>query len=255
MKKLALVIACALLILAACTNNNLSGDDGYAPNEAVESTQPTEIDVLEAVGPAPLAEIEHGEPAIEESEEPAPGPVTAEAAPWQVAYAEILRYYYANVPPPDEWFHWEFFLHDVNRDGTPELFIVYIAAGIWSESTYTFMDGEAKPIAGDFFAYFGIYPPLDRPGIITQAYNRTTLMVLDGDELVVELALRAPFAYLGGEGWYINDIEVTEDEFAAVYNSIMPARDGGWENRVNIWPDPISEDNIRDIVLGWSESP
>ena len=175
-----------------------------------------------------------------------------QTASWQEAYAEILWDYYTAVPPPDEWDRWGFFLHDLDHDGVPEIFLVYIAAGIWSTAIYTYADGEILPIEGNFFSYYGIYPPMGKPGIIIQAYGATDLMVLDEGKLVVELALRRPFMHGDAERWYINDTQVTEEEFTQMYDNIMPVWDSNWYNRVNIWPTNINKENIHEIIFGWS---
>jgi len=170
----------------------------------------------------------------------------SQVMPWQEIYAEILRNYHAAVPPPDEWHRWGLFLHDVDLDGVPEIFITYMNAGIWSTAIYTFADGELIAIEGSFFAYYGIYPPRNRPGIIIQAYGITDLMVLDEGKLVTELALRQPFMYGDEEHWYINGARVTKDEFDELFNSIMPE-----QSEANIWPSAVNEDNIRSIIFGW----
>jgi hypothetical protein len=155
--------------------------------------------------------------------------------PWRQAYKDALRNYYENIQTPEEWLDWSFFLHDIDLDEVPELFIVYIAAGIWSKAVYSFRDGEITPILGDFFAYFGIFAPLEGPGIIIQAYGLTRLMVLEDDELVVKTAFRRPFLPGDERRWFINEIEVSEAEFYEAYNAIMPPDDGA----ANIWPDVI----------------
>jgi len=182
--------------------------------------------------------------------------ISTEAAPqeleyWQKAYAELLWHYSAAIPPPEDHIQWKFILYDVDRNGIPELIIVYIAAGIWSEAIYSFAYGSTIRLEGDFFAYYGIYPPINRPGILIQAYGRTDLMVLDEGKLVTELALSRPFIYGDAERWYINEVEVTEEEFSEMYNSIMPVWDDDFNHRLNIWPAEITDANIRGIIFGF----
>lgn len=165
---------------------------------------------------------------------------------WQEAFAEILRHYHTNVPPPEDWLNWHFFLHDVDKDGIPELFIVYLAAGIWSTAIYAFADGAITPIEGSFFAYWGIYPPTSRPGIIIQAYGLTDLMVVDDGKLTVELALSQPFFDTDEQLWHINGVEVTQEEFAETFNSLMP--EGMSEGGANIFPTVITEYAIQNII-------
>ena len=233
------------LLLGAC-----SGQGGYNPSIYSEDENYT---VAEDYYEPEAQNISTAEEAVKTQYYVSNTALTAK--PWQYAYAEILRNYYKNVPPPDEWLNWAFFLRDIDGDGIPELFIVYIASGVWSEAIYTFVDGNIVPIEGSFFAYYGIYPTVDRPGLIIQAYGRTELMILEDGKFVTELTLRQPFLPGDYERWYINDFEVGEGEFFEVYNGLIPDWDGNWENSRNIWPDAISEDNIREIVFGWMSEP
>ena len=221
MKKLLILLTVIVIVLVLAGCGNTDAPTNYAEVPSVETT-PLEIssDVVTA---------------------------------WQEAYAEILHYYYVNVPLPDEWLDWHFFLHDVDKDGTPELFIVYLAAGIWSESIYTFADGTLMPIEGSFFAYWGIWPPINRDGIVINAYGLYDLMVTHNGELVTEFAFRQPFFPTDEQRWYINDAKVTHDEFTEMFKSIMPVWvwDGGYiGERTNIFPHIISEANIQDIIFG-----
>ena len=175
-----------------------------------------------------------------------------ESLAWQEAYAEVLRYYYTNVPMPEwlEYQNWSFFLHDMVGHGTPTLFIVYFGAGIWSESIYHFVDGEIIPIEGSFFAYWGIVPPVNRPGIIIQAYGLYDLIELGLDELSIALSMRRPFM-CDDEGWYINGVNVSEDEFTEAFRDVMPI--WYWDrlysgDRTNIFPSNITEANIQKVI-------
>ena len=248
---IAMAMLTAILLLSAC-NNQLeyypSAED-YASNEGVEITAEITSEPEEYQAIALDGEATDKEEAI--YTDTSFNPIT-EISPWQIAYADILRHYYADVEPPEEWIHWSFFLHDIDGDGVPELFIVYIQAGIWAESIYTFLDGEIVPIEGNFFAYYGIYAMEDRAGIIIQAYTQTDIMVLDGSELVTQTAFRSPFMLLDDyEIWHINGSEVTEDEFNEMYDALIPVG----ESRVNIWPYTINEENIRDVIFDGLEIP
>ena len=152
----------------------------------------------------------------------------------------------------DEGWNWSFFLHDMTGYGTPALFIVYIVAGIWSESIYHFADGEIIPIEGSFFAYWGIIPPTNRPGIIIQAYGLYDLMELGPDGLFVALSMRSPFM-CDDEHWYINDVNVSEDEFTEVFRDVVPI--WWWDSlyfgdRTNIFPSAITKANIQSMIFG-----
>jgi len=251
MKKI-LILFFAVTLLAACGSQS----ENYLETEDYALTGEVEPDYVS------VTESAQTETEVEEDETVSLPPCGLEderaeitpLEPWQEAYAELLLHYSAVTAPMEDWVHWHFILHDVDIDGIPELMIVYISAGIWLESIYTFADGNIVQLEGDFFAYWGIYPPIDRPGIIIQTYGWTTLYVIADGALVAELILINPFHYDDAERWYINDIEVTEEEFAEMYNSIMPAWDGDLDNWGNIWPAGITDENIQDIIFGF-ESP
>ena len=250
------VFAAVLLIsTTTCTGQSVYHPEAedYVLSEETEIETEIEIEVETVVETVEEAD-QVNEPDIDERQITNPI-IIPDAAPWQEAYTEILWNYYANVPPMEYYVLRYFFLHDIDGDGIPELFIVYIQAGIWSQAIYTFTDGRIIQIEGNFFAYYGIYPPINRSGLIIQAYGSTDLMILEDGGLVVELALRQPTLWDHEERWYINDIEVSRDEFTEMYNSIKPLWDGDSGNGVNIRPDRINEDNIRDVISGWTGLP
>ncbi|MCL2357356.1 MAG: hypothetical protein FWC70_09420 [Defluviitaleaceae bacterium] len=175
------------------------------------------------------------------------GSEPANAEDWQIAYAELLRHY-AEIPRPEYYPAFSFILHDINRSGTPELLITYIAAGIGGESIYTFRDGEVIPLEfyDGFFAYFGLFVRPGANGIITQAYGDIRLMQSDGAGLISEVWLRSPF-FPEDETWYINGAEVTRDEYDEMLPNVLR---GDWDDVERIWPHEISEENIRDVIFG-----
>ena len=186
---------------------------------------------------------------FEGSEYPDHQPIEqVQATAWQEAYAALLRDY-AVAPLLDEYIKRSFILHDINKDGIPELIITYIAAGIWGESIYTFKDDELVQLEfiDGFFAYYGIYArPGYNPGIIVQAYGNISLMQIDRNSFGVEVGLRQPF-FGGGDRWYVNDEEVTEEEHNRMLETILV---GGWDEVTQIWPYEITEANIQNVIFG-----
>jgi len=169
---------------------------------------------------------------------------------WKEVYAKLLREY-AELPL-GYLAGRTFILHDINHDGTPELFIVNVQAGIFPESIYTFLEGQLIQIEGDFFAYFDITVPFDRPGLITQAYGKTTLLELHGNTLVAVEKMERPFFPDDEQRWIINGNDVTEREYIYLYSSIMPS----WEERnVNDlylpFPHNITEETIQSVIFNW----
>ncbi|MCL1997637.1 MAG: hypothetical protein FWG65_02610 [Turicibacter sp.] len=168
---------------------------------------------------------------------------------WQLAYADILRHYQANVPTPAEEISWSFFLHNLDLGGVPELFIVYVATGIWSESIYSFVNGEITPIEGDFFAYLEIFPISENNlhGIITQTYGRTAILALQDGELVTQTILERPFMYQDELIWRLNGVEISENKFSIIMSEIVP------QGTERIFPHEISNENIENILFAWRE--
>ena len=240
-----------VLLLAACSSQN---DDNYDAEEI--ETQAVEP----AAAPEPIPEPT-----------PSPLPIT-----WQEAYAALLLEY-LEKPSPTYWYEYDivqryFILYDIDKDGVPELLIFFLAAGFNSESIYTYRDGEVSSIEGGFLIYYAsAYPQpngdlgiilantMRHPGVAdTVSY---TLMVIDGNRLVTDTVLVQAWEdwhqwWDGHEipresGWHINDRKVTEEEFNAVYDSVFR----GWDENSDLFPFVISEENIQEVVFGWTESP
>ena len=214
--------------------------------------------------PSPISEtpIPTLVPVTESTPTPATPPTTAptptpQAGTWQEAYAVLLKWYMTYAPPIEEGLiRRSFILHDIDLDGVPELIITYIQAGIWVDSVYTFRGGNLIPIEGNFFAYFGVYTPLNnQPGIIIEAYGDVCLMVLDGYNLVCNICLSRPFFppdwYGAIVNWYINGEVVTEEEHESMLYSLISY---DWEEeRQNywLWPYDLTEENIYNMISGW----
>ena len=197
-----------------------------------------------------------------------------QAAPltqWQLLYAALLREY-MEKPSPIEYLDTvsrHFFLHDIDKDGIPELFIFISQAGFGVEAIYTYRDGELIHIEGGFFIYYAraYVPPEGRPGIILANTMRHPavpeavfywLMVIEGERLVSEVSLTRAYEdwiqWWGGRetpresGWFIDDRQVTEEEFNSVYDSVFR----GWDEGEELFPfSTITEENIHKIIFGW----
>ena len=171
------------------------------------------------------------------------------AEAWQEAYAVLLRKYAELLPLPNEGYTpRSFILTDIDKDGVPELIITYIAAGIWGESMYSFIDGEVVQLEflDNFFAYFEVYArPDHHRGIITRAYGNIDIMQIDGESIFVEVNLQSPF-FAEDSRWYLDGTEVTQDEHNNMLNSILA---GGWENLEQLWPYEITEANIQSVIF------
>jgi len=177
-----------------------------------------------------------------------------------------LRHYAENVPPPVEWSDWYFNLIDIDLDGVPELIISWKSTGILGEAIYTFSDG-IQPIEGaHFFTQDGLFSPHDgRAGVVIPHFTRFTLYTLNDYKLTAEIQLNSPdllgalYRYLDGVyepwfiiydvPWFINNEEVSKDEFFEMFFQIMPSADELWY--FNNRPVPINEETINELVFGW----
>ena len=82
---------------------------------------------------------------------------------WQEAFAEVLRFYAAFDYIELEK-RWRFALHDIDRDGTPELFVAMeLSTGHYDfRYVYTFVDGFAVRLEfAGFWTDGGIFAPID----------------------------------------------------------------------------------------------
>ncbi|MCL2377392.1 MAG: hypothetical protein FWC76_08385, partial [Defluviitaleaceae bacterium] len=240
------VVLLVMLVLAAC-----DGQSEYQPEAEIE------IEMIEST-PIPA---------------PSPAPTPApQGLSWQETYAALLLEY-SEKPSPTYWLYDArryFILYDIDKDGIPELMIFYLAAGFNPEAIYTYRDGEVIPIEGGFFLYYAMAyaNPKGAPGIILANTLRHpsipdavsyTLMAIDGNKLVRETVLTQAWEdwYQWWDeqevpreaGWYINDRKVTQAEFYVVYDSIFR----GWDGNNNLFPAFVSEENIKEMVFGWTE--
>ena len=130
---LKIISACALILLAACSN----GVRRQNSNEEIST---------------------HTLPALAET-----------WATWQEAYVALLRDYASQCPYADYDFYWidlgyHFILHDIDRDGIPELFLIlqHIYLTATYSAVYTFVDGEIVPLEfQSITSWGGIFAHLD----------------------------------------------------------------------------------------------
>jgi len=188
---------------------------------------------------------------------------------WQEAYGEILRLYATGQNLREGETGWEFALHDINQDGTPELFLGarQISGHIDYRYVYTFLGGKEMngAVRLDFEGFLtdgAIFFPTDNsPWVLAflAAGSGGHYMKLEmiGHGLVPTVE---GMAFLNDEGqemmftqddfdwqnyeWYdlsINDETVTTEDFTGVF--------GTWYERELLELFPINEDNIRSIIF------
>jgi len=194
---------------------------------------------------------------------------TTSVVEWQEAYVALL-WEYAAKPSPVEWFDARrlFILYDIDKDGAPELIVLYAHTGFNTEAIYTFSYGDIVRVDGGIFIYYSTAhsPPNNRPGIImaaTQSHpdvpdiSSYVLMVIDDYKLINEITITHAreewWQWWNGEetfresGWYINNKRGSESEFNDIYNEIFR----GWDESKPLFPSEITEANIQEIVFGW----
>jgi len=242
-----------VLLLGACQT---------ALTEAVVELDEYPVQELEQQEPIPMpvpSEPEQQEPARNE-EDAAPDSPTTNT--WREAYVELLRYY-AVRPLAEMEAGWHFALHDIDRNGTPQLFIAmrYHTGHMSYRYVHSFAGGA--PLQLEFenrMTDGGILVPLDDSSWIIffgavgsgGIYEK---LVIDGERVVVEIA--SDFFHLTYEGfersgtlglgidsyeWYILSIDgnpVTVEAFESVF--------GGFSAKKSLEFLEITEANIQDI--------
>ena len=182
---------------------------------------------------------------------------------WQEAYASLLREYSER---PVDW-TWEaglyFVLHDVDRDGIPELFVVKKNySGHVRHNVYTFSKGEIVPLEPvELFGSLFVLP--NQPGfMLTSPMGSGSgfiQMILDEGQFIrvsegVYHLNDAGFEKEAGDNvpWQdtyydlsIGGNFVTIEEFENVF--------GNQNERAWLSYSEISEANIQSIIFGWSE--
>jgi uncharacterized protein (DUF433 family) len=196
-------------------------------------------------------------------------------APWQEAYAAVLYDYAARSNRVN------FFLHDIDRDGMPEVIVAFEYEDEIHSAVYTFGDGKAQPLEYAEGVHLYVYriagfsaTPDNAPGIINfligpmiggipeLSFGRYQRIVIDGHRLVAyvrgeryidEESLnelfndygRIPFEDVEAAKehihFFINDNAVSEEDFYGVF---------GWrETRENVLSFQVTEDNIREVIF------
>jgi len=201
-------------------------------------------------------------------------------ATWREVYQAVLSQYHA------EGGNMRFFLHDIDSDGIPEL----IVAGDF-DAVYTFRNGEMLSLeygegvriadiinAFHAFRLWGYAAPNNDPGLIFMQYSpangyfsigelRYWRIVIDGDNLFIdaygerfvdidslygmrdelfnEYGVVIDFDTLWTAmgrytRWYLNDNIVSQEEIHRVFAI-----------GEQLWPLPITEENIQDVIFGW----
>lgn len=97
--------------------------------------------------------------------------ISNNANTWQYKYAEILRNYIDIDLTGTMEDSWNFALHDIDRDGVPELFIImeYSTLHVGYRYIYTFIDGIVKQLEFNFIGATDggiLIPPNNSPFII-----------------------------------------------------------------------------------------
>jgi len=167
---------------------------------------------------------------------------------WQDAYAERLRYY-ALQPTNPTAAEWRFMLHDINQDGTPQLFLVMYYTGLREHyAVYSFANGETLRLKtalglGHEFNSGIILPPGGATGIIRVMANgviyRYDMMALSGTTL--SHVANGTFSKMA-DVFALNAFHVTQEEFEDIF--------GKRDEKVWLALHEITEANIQDIVFG-----
>jgi len=215
--------------------------------------------------------------------------------PWQYAYVELLREYaereigeyaYEYMPSAASGM---FTLHDIDKDGIPELIIWEFSQGGYflAYAAYTFTDGNIAPLdigRGVGGRGHAIFPtPDNMPGIILTSggsgYNLYTFVRMDGHSLVVEVS-----AFVNWSSWqsgyeyslhYIRGMDISPVEFPESldwieyehhrerlsfgytlvseeeFNRVLDDVFGDLSADLGLWPPEINEANIQHVIFGW----
>jgi|GEM_PF-2888429 len=159
---------------------------------------------------------------------------------WQEAFAEKLRFY-ENLPLRDWENGWMFALHDINRDGIPELFLAMkqITGHVYYRYVYAFTNGELVSLEFEGFMTDGaIFAPIDNsPWIFAflaaGSGGHYIKLEITGNELLPTLEAMAFMSETGHEmmmeyenfdwrnyKWYdltISGNEATAEEFERIF--------------------------------------
>ena len=174
---------------------------------------------------------------------------------WQEAYIALLRHYAGRMLGNyyDQHFGGFFILHDIDHSGIPELIVANSFHFTDYLAGYAFVDGDIRSLYIEGFADYSpglSVPPNNKPGIITRfregPFSQETLMVLDGNRLVSEMAISHEDVFREGfHRWYVDGVEVDADAYHRAFENVF----GSWCETEPIFIHAIIEDNIQDVVL------
>ena len=186
--------------------------------------------------------------------------------PWQEAYAAVLRDYAIlhgenEIGYSDE--EKSFLLYDIDEDGIPELIvrnrfsytITYFAA-------YTFADNQLIKLDSEYYhAQAMFFPrPDNKPGIgmavMTGLWESVALLIIENQSLIPEIVLETgeEEGISDSQWWAIDGTDITRKEVSPdEWNTALESNFGQWDGWGSIILFPISETNIYEIVLRWSE--
>jgi len=163
------------------------------------------------------------EPFAQTTSMPAPETTSApQILSWQEAYAALLRDY-AKLPLAEMDAGWSFFLHDINRSGVPELFLVleYETGHVRYDAVYTFSDGKAVSLEFEGLTTDGgIFAPLDgSPWVVLFGAAGSggvyLQMVIDGYRLITV-----------ADGWFF----ISEEGHEQMWLALEEGQDFDWQN-------------------------
>jgi len=169
------------------------------------------------------------------------------AETWQEAYKSLL-YKYTDLQLLEMEAEWHFILHDIDRDGVPELFLLmhYETGHFRTSAVYTFTENKVVSLEySGIMTDGGIFAPsIDNPWIVMfyaaggggwfrqmQIDKNKLIPVAQGDDLG------------DGLGYSLNGIKVTKGEFERVFGRAIERR--------RLEGNSITEDAIQNIIFGW----
>jgi hypothetical protein len=222
--------------LTGCQGEVLTPDP--SPDIEIPSPYPTDI--------TPQTTIPPEKPV---SEPPTPTPPAQPPQPWQTAYEDVLKKYNpeAQIESSGGSNEGRFILHDVDKNGVPELFIL-ANHGTFSSTiaAYTFEDGIAVKLELPYSIWFtfAATPPNNRLGMIVDSsdsgFNTYSLYILDNYKLTGEITVLHDYTAsqdgsYGLDVFYVNNTEVSEAEYTEIFENYFDGVEA-W-----IWPTEIND--------------
>jgi len=233
-----LIILCILLFLS-CNRNTQNNQN----NEAINQNLNEDIS-------------EHSPPALE-----------TPWSTWQEAYAALLWNYTSQCPyaaefplAAEERWGWHFALHDIDRNGIPELFsIMRHSTGHASYSAiYTFVDGKLVPVEFQGITTDGgVFVPLNNETFIIHIHptfgNSYRRLELDGLALVATASGESRYNEAGEEKMF-GDIEVEDPNWWQSYEWFdLYIWTDDWNNRQLVTAQEFESIFLRHDERKWLE--